>query len=285
MVNCGILTKGFDYQDIIIVAICFKSESRAKLNQVVGRGGRLVVPTYHLPNKEERKSAIKNSYKPFFICIDFFNNQHENRLGRWDETYDYIAEFYQREKDKGVGDAPMKQCPKCFTLQHPTVRNCIGNFYDILTDKTDLCSYEFPMPKAKLIEELKWFQAKNGAGNDFSDKEIFDRFRGQENQMGQFVEYLKKRYKMVNYRKKLAQMVENKEIPFGAVAMFFIEKDLKQLAAIENKKHAFAKTSALIAKLKSLSNEYIEVNYSLLRRNFNLKECEFLKKSSPFSQP
>jgi superfamily II DNA or RNA helicase len=92
MVNCGILTTGYDHPAIECVILFRATTSETLFLQMIGRASR---PS---PGKQE------------MIVIDHGTNYE--RLGRWSENREWIKKFHNPPKKKD-GVAPTKTCPKC----------------------------------------------------------------------------------------------------------------------------------------------------------------------------
>jgi len=105
-VNVDILTTGLDVPDIDLIATLRPTESPVIHVQTFGRGLR------PHPNKTH------------CLILDFAGNTM--RLG---PINDVIVK--QKKKGDGKGVAPVKECPKCQALLHPTAKVC------------DVCGHEF----------------------------------------------------------------------------------------------------------------------------------------------
>ncbi|MGL6194342.1 MAG: DEAD/DEAH box helicase, partial [Thermoguttaceae bacterium] len=109
LVNVNVLTTGFDAPNIDCVVLLRPTASAGLYAQMVGRGFRL----------HESKSDC--------LVLDYGGNIL--RHGPID------AIQVKDKKEKGTGDAPMKECPKCFAILHAAVMQCPE------------CLYEFPKPE------------------------------------------------------------------------------------------------------------------------------------------
>lgn len=107
IVNNQILTTGFDCPHLDLIACMRPTQSAGLWVQMVGRGTRLA------PGKEN------------CLLLDFGKNLE--RHGPIDEISGSI--YYEREKE---GEAPVKQCAKCFNPCHAAAAICPE------------CGYEFP---------------------------------------------------------------------------------------------------------------------------------------------
>ena len=106
VVNVGVLTMGLDVPDIDMIAVLRPTQSPMLHVQMIGRGLRVA------PNKTH------------CLVLDFAGNTA--RLG---PINDVIVK--QKKKSDGTGTAPVKECPECQTLLHPTAKVC------------DVCGHEF----------------------------------------------------------------------------------------------------------------------------------------------
>lgn len=110
--NVGVLTTGFDEPSIKVVILNRATKSLALYLQMVGRGSRIA------PNKDK------------FTVLDLGKNTV--RHGRYDVFRDwekYFREGTEKEK-KGIGAAPIKECPSCGFLQHTRTIVCEGCGHD-----------------------------------------------------------------------------------------------------------------------------------------------------------
>jgi superfamily II DNA or RNA helicase len=119
LVNCGILTAGYDNPAIEYIVLNRKIGSLPLYRQCIGRGSR--------PCKEIEKEK--------FVVIDMANNYLEH--GLWDTEIYWPSIFYGLGKKKKEGVAPIKFCPKCESIIAISVKKCIN------------CSYIFPLPPDK----------------------------------------------------------------------------------------------------------------------------------------
>jgi superfamily II DNA or RNA helicase len=103
MVNCGILTTGYDHPAIEAVIMLRATASLPLWLQCCGRGSRVY------PNKD------------YFTIIDMGDNI--NRLGKWEDTRAWDDWFFNPEKARD-GVAPVKECPSCQALLHTRVMEC-----------------------------------------------------------------------------------------------------------------------------------------------------------------
>jgi DNA repair protein RadD len=124
IVNVDILTTGFDYPGIDLIAILRPTQSPSLHVQIIGRGLRVVyAPGYDLNTIEGRLEAIEAGPKKACLVLDFAGNTE--RLGP-------INDVKVKTKGKpGSGEPITKRCPECGVIHHPTVKIC------------DVCGYEF----------------------------------------------------------------------------------------------------------------------------------------------
>jgi DNA repair protein RadD len=113
--NANVLTTGFDAPGTDLIALLRPTKSVGLYVQMVGRGTRLA----------EGKDDC--------LVLDFAGNTA--RHGPID-TVDG-----RKKEPAGDGDAPIKVCPACQTINHASVRHCIE------------CDYEFPPPVVKVAPQ------------------------------------------------------------------------------------------------------------------------------------
>ena len=109
LVNCNVLTTGFDAPSVDLVALVRATESTGLYIQMVGRGTRLA------PGKED------------CLLLDYGGNVARHGF----------IDTPNPKKNGGTGDgkAPVKACPSCNTFCHAAVRVCPE------------CAFEFPAPE------------------------------------------------------------------------------------------------------------------------------------------
>jgi len=109
LVNCNVLTTGFDAPSVDLVALVRATESTGLYIQMVGRGTRKA------PGKTD------------CLLLDYGGNVARHGF----------IDTPTPKKNGGTGDgkAPVKQCPSCNTFCHTAVRMCPE------------CSFEFPAPQ------------------------------------------------------------------------------------------------------------------------------------------
>lgn len=129
LINCGVLTTGFDHPAVDLVAMVRATESTGLYIQIVGRGTRPVYADgYDLSTKDGRISAIQNGSKPNCLILDYGENVA--RHGFIDAVKPKI-----KGDGKGDGEAPTKECPSCNSMVFAGARVC-GD-----------CGHEFPPPE------------------------------------------------------------------------------------------------------------------------------------------
>lgn len=120
MVNNGILTTGFDYPEIDLIAMLRPTQSTSLWVQMLGRGTRPVYGgNYDLSTRAGRIAAILSGPKRDCLVLDFARNTP--RLGPVNDP------VLPRKKGKSRGgEAPVKLCPACGTYNHASARFCIS---------------------------------------------------------------------------------------------------------------------------------------------------------------
>jgi superfamily II DNA or RNA helicase len=104
MVNCGILTTGYDHPEIECVIMNRATKSLTLFLQCCGRGSR----TFN----------DKNDY----TLIDMGENVREH--GFWDDSRDWVDWFKNPPKKGASKAAPVKNCPKCQAIFHVKIMEC-----------------------------------------------------------------------------------------------------------------------------------------------------------------
>ena len=113
--NANVLTTGFDAPGTDLIALLRPTKSVGLYVQMVGRGTRLA----------EGKDDC--------LVLDFAGNTA--RHGPID-TVDG-----RKKETAGDGEAPIKVCPECQTINHASTRRCVG------------CDHEFPPPTLQVSAE------------------------------------------------------------------------------------------------------------------------------------
>lgn len=108
--NANLLTTGFDYPSIDCIVMLRPTKSTGLYVQIMGRG--------------LRNDGVKENT----LVLDFAGNVERHG------PIDQIKVKKKREgSGEGVSVAPVKECPECHELVHPSVRVCPG------------CEYEWPV--------------------------------------------------------------------------------------------------------------------------------------------
>jgi DNA repair protein RadD len=109
LINVNVLTTGFNVPHVDLVAIVRATESTGLYIQIVGRGTRIA------PEKDN------------CLVLDYGDNVMR---------HGFIDKIKPKIKGKSEnGEAPVKKCPECLTVNHAAVRVCIE------------CGHEFPPPQ------------------------------------------------------------------------------------------------------------------------------------------
>jgi DNA repair protein RadD len=111
LTNVNVLSIGFDYPGIDLVALMRPTQSPALYIQQVGRGLRLS------PGKSD------------CLILDF---------ARVVSTLGPIDAVRIKKPGTGEGDAPIRVCPECQSINHASARTCVD------------CGHEFPEPEVKV---------------------------------------------------------------------------------------------------------------------------------------
>lgn len=139
LVNNNVLTTGFDHPQIDLILSLRPTASPGLWVQILGRGTRPVyAPGFDLSTTEGRLQAIQAGGKHNCLVLDFAGNTR--RLGPINDP------VIPKKPGKKGGTAPVKECDRCPTINHASVRFCIS------------CGYEFPiqtkLKQAASTEEL-----------------------------------------------------------------------------------------------------------------------------------
>jgi DNA repair protein RadD len=109
LINVNVLTTGFNVPHVDLVAIVRATESTGLYIQIVGRGTRIA------PGKDN------------CLVLDYGDNVMR---------HGFIDQIKPKIKGRTEnGEAPVKKCPECLTVNHAAVRVCIE------------CGHEFPPPQ------------------------------------------------------------------------------------------------------------------------------------------
>lgn len=109
LTNCAVLTTGFDYPDIDLIAMLRPTESPGLYVQMAGRGLRLKSHTDHC------------------LVLDF--------AGVIDRHGPIVSVTPPEEKQKGAGQPPMKPCPECGEIVHISTIECPDCGYQFTIEK------------------------------------------------------------------------------------------------------------------------------------------------------
>lgn len=109
LVNCNVLTTGFDVPTVDLVALVRATESTGLYVQIVGRGTRIA---------EGKENCLVLDYGGNVARHGFIDAVNPNR-----------------KSGTGDGEAPAKQCPECEMMCHAAIRICPA------------CGHEWPAPE------------------------------------------------------------------------------------------------------------------------------------------
>jgi superfamily II DNA or RNA helicase len=183
MVNCGILTTGYDHPPIECVIMNRATMSIPLWLQCCGRGSRLS------PGKEE------------FILIDMGGNV--DRLGRWEEPRDWKYHFFHPKKAGQTQPAPVKECPECESILPARTMKC------------DYCGYEFPESERETEAIEGELVALKKAPNNLIGKRIDELTTGELFQL-----YRSERYKKGFILRVLRSRGISELMAFASIAKF-----------------------------------------------------------------
>lgn len=131
--NNNVLTTGFDFPAIDLIIMLRPTQSPILWVQMLGRGTRPVYTDgFDLTTTEGRLASIASSQKQNCLVLDFGKNT--KRLGPINDP------VLPKKKGNKKGEAPVKECPMCSTINHASVRVCI------------YCGYNFPIETKLNIE-------------------------------------------------------------------------------------------------------------------------------------
>jgi DNA repair protein RadD len=118
IVNYGVLTTGFDFPEIDMIAVLRPTKSSGLWVQMLGRGTRPVFAEgFDLTLRDGRLEAIRNGGAPNCLVLDFARNTE--RLGPINDP------VMPKQKGKGKpGEAPVKLCPHCNSYNHASATVC-----------------------------------------------------------------------------------------------------------------------------------------------------------------
>ncbi|MBF0160027.1 MAG: DEAD/DEAH box helicase [Magnetococcales bacterium] len=112
----NVLTTGFNAPAVDLIAMLRPTKSTGLYVQIAGRGMRLA------PSKSD------------CLVLDFAGNV---------KRHGPIDQVNPKQHDAGEGEAPVKDCPVCHTINHAAVRICLT------------CGYEFPPPEPSQESQLE----------------------------------------------------------------------------------------------------------------------------------
>ena len=113
LTNANVLTTGFDYPDIDLIAMLRPTMSAGLYVQMAGRGMRVKSHTDHCMVLDF--AGVVASHGPITA-----------------------VQPPKKHKQGEEGEAPVKACPECHELVHPSAKECPS------------CGYQFPIPQKKL---------------------------------------------------------------------------------------------------------------------------------------
>lgn len=158
LLNCGVLTAGFDEPTIQAVIINRATLSQALFLQMVGRGGRV----------------CSEIYKPHFKLIDGGGNIQEH--GKWSDEVDWESVFYgydEKPKPKKEQLEQTKTCSNCGNIYPRNSLQCTEcdfvepeyNREKVFSDEVAVLTDEIPKPNGRKIVTYceKVFKDKNFA--------------------------------------------------------------------------------------------------------------------------
>lgn len=152
LVNCGILTTGFDEPTVECILLNRATQSLPLFLQMCGRGSRITA------SKRE------------FIILDMGNNLSAHGLWHTPHDWEYVF-WHGRWKDK-LDVAPIKQCPECESMVATATQTCphCGHVFELTTK---------PEPEATEIRteelEVDWSYLKHKAWSEMNVTELMQR--------------------------------------------------------------------------------------------------------------
>lgn len=138
MINVAMLTKGYDYPPVDLVAIKLKTKKLSKYIQMCGRASRVIKGQEALP--------IHMRTKQRFTVLDYGQNWKMHY--QWDYEHDW-ANLWQGNPPKRPGVPPIKYCPQCEFLMPASAKKCSNCGYEFLTINLE---FEEPQPETVLVE-------------------------------------------------------------------------------------------------------------------------------------
>lgn len=145
LVNNSQYTTGFNFPDIDCIVVLRPTKSASLWVQILGRGTRPVWPTpigsahaknwhlwerayadkFNLDNVADRLACIELGPKPTCLVLDFAANTRN--LGPINDPR------IPKQKGKGKGEAPVRECEQCGSYCHASIRVCPD------------CGFKFPI--------------------------------------------------------------------------------------------------------------------------------------------
>jgi superfamily II DNA or RNA helicase len=194
MVNCSILTAGFDDPRINRVIVYRATTSLTLWLQMVGRGSRVI-----------------NDVKARFVCVDLGGNN--NRLGGWEWSRDWPSIFQLQGRNLKDKKAPTKKCVNCDAVIFASQMVC------------PYCAADQPVkPKEELIGRLEIVPGQTPlplelrvAFKEMTVKQLLERRKygsaktGRPYKMGWVVSQIKERHNAEQLLRELARIKNYKE--------------------------------------------------------------------------
>ena len=150
-VNVDVLTTGFDVPGIDLIAMLRPTKSPVIHVQTIGRGLRVVHAPGFPDSDEGRRDAIEAGPKQHCLVLDFAGNTE--RLGPINDVY-----IRQKGETKGTGEAPIKECPECLVLMHPSIMECDNCGHEFV--RKEKIEMKASTAEIVLIEREKWLDVK-----------------------------------------------------------------------------------------------------------------------------
>ncbi len=141
LASVGVMTTGTDIPNIDCISLLFATKSPGKLQQVAGRGFRVVyAPGYDIGARQGRVDAIRNGPKPNFLILD-----HGGNLDRHGPIHQ-ITKPAKKDKSKKtpLPKSKIRICEVCRTAWPLEVTMCgiCGNQLVVERDPTSSLSIE-----------------------------------------------------------------------------------------------------------------------------------------------
>jgi superfamily II DNA or RNA helicase len=138
MINVAMLTKGYDYPPVDLIALKLKTKKLSKYIQMCGRASRVLAGEEPLPIDQRTKQR--------FTVLDYGQNWKMHY--QWDYEHDW-ATIWQGEPPKRPGVPPIKYCPRCEFLNPASAKKCANCGYEFLVISFD---FNETQPETVLIE-------------------------------------------------------------------------------------------------------------------------------------